>query len=226
MLRVIRNHRRAAHGEHAGYEGLAYAAGAARSRRLPRRGANRARRRAPGTRRWRRANSTAIATRRSLSSRRPARSASSWIATRPASSPISRSSNSRSSRAAAISRSSTAPCRKALRALGYRESEIAEIEAYAVGHASLSNAPAINTGVAARQGLSPTKSSQRVEKALAGGVRHQIRLQQMDARRRLPHRRAEDSGRERSRTRISTCSRILASRAARSTPPIFISAAR
>ena len=30
---------------------------------------------------------------------------------------------------------------EALRALGYRESEIAEIEAYAVGHGSLSNAP-------------------------------------------------------------------------------------
>src|SRR6202007_668704 len=33
---------------------------------------------------------------------------------------------------------------EALRALGYRESDIAEIEAYAVGHGSLSNAPAIN----------------------------------------------------------------------------------
>jgi ribonucleoside-diphosphate reductase alpha chain len=33
---------------------------------------------------------------------------------------------------------------EALRALGYRESEIAEIEAYAVGHASLKQAPAIN----------------------------------------------------------------------------------
>ena len=33
---------------------------------------------------------------------------------------------------------------EALRALGYRESEIAEIEAYAVGHGSLSNAPGIN----------------------------------------------------------------------------------
>src|ERR1700754_424469 len=32
----------------------------------------------------------------------------------------------------------------ALRALGYRESEIAEIEAYAVGHGSLSDAPRIN----------------------------------------------------------------------------------
>ncbi len=33
---------------------------------------------------------------------------------------------------------------EALRALGYRESEIAEMEAYAVGHASLKQAPAIN----------------------------------------------------------------------------------
>src|SRR4051812_12502386 len=33
---------------------------------------------------------------------------------------------------------------EALRALGYSESEIAEIEAYAVGHGSLSNAPGIN----------------------------------------------------------------------------------
>ena len=35
MLRVIRNHRRAAHGETGGYEGLAIAAGAARRRELP-----------------------------------------------------------------------------------------------------------------------------------------------------------------------------------------------
>jgi ribonucleoside-diphosphate reductase alpha chain len=34
----------------------------------------------------------------------------------------------------------------ALRVLGYRESEIAEIEAYAVGHGSLRQAPAINPG--------------------------------------------------------------------------------
>ncbi len=34
---------------------------------------------------------------------------------------------------------------EALRTLGYRESEIAEIEAYAVGHGTLSNAPSINT---------------------------------------------------------------------------------
>ena len=34
---------------------------------------------------------------------------------------------------------------EALRALGYKESEIAEIEAYAVGHGTMSNAPSINT---------------------------------------------------------------------------------
>src|SRR5574339_899799 len=34
----------------------------------------------------------------------------------------------------------------ALRALGYREAEIAEIEAYAVGHGSMGQAPAINPG--------------------------------------------------------------------------------
>ena len=38
---------------------------------------------------------------------------------------------------------------EALRALGYRESDIAEIEAYAVGHGSLSNAPAINVSTLA-----------------------------------------------------------------------------
>ncbi len=42
---------------------------------------------------------------------------------------------------------------EALRTLGYRESEIAEIEAYAVGHGSLSNAPGINGLDAEGQGL-------------------------------------------------------------------------
>ena len=54
-----------------------------------------------------------------------------------------------------------------MRALGYRESEIAEIEAYAVGHATLSNAPAINTAILARQGFTDEKLAV-VEKSLAG----------------------------------------------------------
>ena len=82
---------------------------------------------------------------------------------------------------------------EALRALGYRESEIAEMEAYAVGHATLSNAPAINTGSLARQGLYGREAGCRREVA-RGRLRHKIRLQQMDSRRGIPHRRAENSG--------------------------------
>jgi ribonucleoside-diphosphate reductase alpha chain len=42
---------------------------------------------------------------------------------------------------------------QALRTLGYRESEIAEIEAYAVGHGSLKQAPAINHGTLRSKGF-------------------------------------------------------------------------
>ncbi|BDV34112.1 vitamin B12-dependent ribonucleotide reductase [Methylocystis iwaonis] len=52
-----------------------------------------------------------------------------------------------------------------LRALGYRESEIAEIEAYAVGHASLANAPAINTASLRARGFTDEKIA-AVEAAL------------------------------------------------------------
>ena len=55
---------------------------------------------------------------------------------------------------------------EALRALGYPESEIAEMEAYAVGHGSLSNAPAINTATLRAKGFTDEKLSV-VEAALA-----------------------------------------------------------
>jgi ribonucleoside-diphosphate reductase alpha chain len=45
----------------------------------------------------------------------------------------------------------------ALRALGYRESEIAEIEAYAVGHGSMGQAPAVNPGSLRAKGFSDEK---------------------------------------------------------------------
>jgi ribonucleoside-diphosphate reductase alpha chain len=54
---------------------------------------------------------------------------------------------------------------EALRRLGYRESEIAEIEAYAVGHGSLSNAPAINVGTLKAKGFTD-EALAKVEKAL------------------------------------------------------------
>jgi ribonucleoside-diphosphate reductase alpha chain len=55
---------------------------------------------------------------------------------------------------------------EALRTLGYRESEIAEIEAYAVGHASLKQAPSINTTTLRARGFTEEKLTQ-VEAALA-----------------------------------------------------------
>ena len=54
---------------------------------------------------------------------------------------------------------------EALRALGYRESEIAEIEAYAVGHGSLSNAPGINVSTLKAKGFTD-EALAKVETAL------------------------------------------------------------
>ncbi len=54
---------------------------------------------------------------------------------------------------------------EALRVLGYRESEIAEIEAYAVGHGTLSNAPAVNHTTLMAKGFTP-EAIEKVEKAL------------------------------------------------------------
>src|SRR6202043_732206 len=53
----------------------------------------------------------------------------------------------------------------ALRVLGYRESDIAEIEAYAVGHGSLSNAPAINVSTLKAKGITD-EALNKVEAAL------------------------------------------------------------
>ncbi len=54
---------------------------------------------------------------------------------------------------------------EALRTLGYRESEIAEITAYAVGHGSLAQAPAINHGSLTARGFTP-EIIQKVEGSL------------------------------------------------------------
>lgn len=53
----------------------------------------------------------------------------------------------------------------ALRTLGYREADIAEIEAYAVGHGSLSNAPGINASTLKAKGFTD-EAITKVEKAL------------------------------------------------------------
>jgi ribonucleoside-diphosphate reductase alpha chain len=54
---------------------------------------------------------------------------------------------------------------EALRALGYPESQIAEIEAYAVGHGSLSNAPGINRSTLTAKGFTD-EAIAKIEKQL------------------------------------------------------------
>src|SRR6202167_3263751 len=54
---------------------------------------------------------------------------------------------------------------EALRVLGYRESDIAEIVAYAVGHGSLGQSPAINHTTLKAKGFTP-EAIEKVEKAL------------------------------------------------------------
>ncbi|MDP1730751.1 MAG: vitamin B12-dependent ribonucleotide reductase [Devosia sp.] len=54
----------------------------------------------------------------------------------------------------------------ALRTLGYAESQIAEIEAYAVGHGNLNQAPAINPTTLAQKGF-PTEKIEALNKATA-----------------------------------------------------------
>jgi len=56
---------------------------------------------------------------------------------------------------------------EALRALGYSEADLAEIEAYAVGHASLRQAPAINHATLRARGFTDEKLEE-LEKTLAG----------------------------------------------------------
>ena len=115
---------------------------------------------------------------------------------------------------------------EALRVLGYSESEIAEIEAYAVGHGTLGQAPGINHATLKAKGFD-RRSHRQGREGAADRVRHQVRVQQVDARRGLPARQA----RHRRPRRIAVAGlrparRISASPSARSRPPTSMSAAR
>ena len=79
----------------------------------------------------------------------------------------------------------------ALRALGYGEKAIEDMVAYAVGRATLANAPGINHSSLRAKGL-PEAAIDKVEAALTRRLRHPLRVQQMDARRRDFERRAGD----------------------------------
>ena len=113
----------------------------------------------------------------------------------------------------------------ALRTLGYGEAEIAEIEAYAVGHGSLGQAPAINAATLKARGLH-RREDRGGREGPEGRLRHQVRVQPLDARRGLP-----DATRSASRPRSSTTRRSRscpssASRRPTSRPRTSMSAAR
>ena len=76
---------------------------------------------------------------------------------------------------------------EALRVLGYGESDIAEIVAYAVGHGSLGAGAGDQLHDVEGQRLY-AGSDREGGKGAADRLRHQIRLQQMDAGRRIPAR--------------------------------------
>ena len=114
---------------------------------------------------------------------------------------------------------------EALRTLGYRESEIAEIEVYAVGHGSLAQAPAINNATLKAKGFTDEVLA-KLEAGARHRLRHQVRVQQVDARRGVPNRDAESSGREACRSRPSSCWSISASPRRTSKPPTSTSAGR
>ncbi len=109
---------------------------------------------------------------------------------------------------------------EALRTLGYGAEAIEAITRYAVGHGTLKDAPGTQSSPAQGQGF----HRRRDRGAGAGArrrLRHQVRLQQVDARRGILqggvrlHRRADG------RSRASTCSRHWASprpRSKRRTP--------
>jgi ribonucleoside-diphosphate reductase alpha chain len=77
---------------------------------------------------------------------------------------------------------------EALRTLGYSEAQLAEIEAYAVGHGNINQAPGINPGSLKAKGFTDTQIED--QRRHQGRLRHQVRLQPLDAGRRLQHGRA------------------------------------
>ena len=114
---------------------------------------------------------------------------------------------------------------EALRALGYRESDIAEIEAYAVGHGSLSNAPGINVSTLKAKGFTD-EALAKVEKALPTAFDIKFAFNKWTfgedfLRDTLEHRAGSDRG-----PRLRPARRASASPSARSRPPTCTSAAR
>ena len=94
---------------------------------------------------------------------------------------------------------------EALKTLGYDPAQTDRIIRYAVGHGTLVGAPAINRQTAWRPRASAPADIAKVEGCARQRLRHQVRLQQMDARRGVADRCARLHLGARSRARASTC---------------------
>ena len=114
---------------------------------------------------------------------------------------------------------------EALRTLGYREAQIAEIEAYAVGHGSLRQAPAINhTTLKAR--ASPTRCWPRSRRGLGAAFDIKFVFNKWTLGEEFLTGHARRFRRRSSTIQPSTCSPTSASRRRTSRPPTSTSAAR
>ena len=164
MLRVIRNHRRAAHGEAAGYEGLGIAPVALDHANIPQADLG-AHARAAWDRAlalgqahgYRNAQATVIAPTGTIGLVMDCDT----TGIEPDFALVKFKKLAGGGYFKIINRAVP----DGLRALGYRESEIAEIEAYAVGHGTMGQAPAINPGTLRARGFTDEKIA-AVEKGL------------------------------------------------------------
>ena len=106
----------------------------------------------------------------------------------------------------------------ALRTLGYRESALARDRAYVIGTPRLLEAPAINPATLKARGFTDAALA-KIEQGAGRSVRHQLRLQPLDARRCVPHRSARRTGEQLNASERSTFSRHLGFTKPRSTKP-------
>jgi ribonucleoside-diphosphate reductase alpha chain len=134
MLRVMRNHRRAAYGEDFGYEFPEHQPGAARPRLLPRPRPRRACEGAPGTGPSRSGRRMATATRRPTVIAPTGTIGLVMDCDTTGIEPDFALVKFKKLAGGGYFKIINRAVPEALRTLGYRESEIAEIEAYAVGH--------------------------------------------------------------------------------------------
>ena len=198
MLRVVRNHRRAAEGQLVGYEGLRGAAGGARSRQLP--GQRAAQPGAGGLGRGAGARAAPRLPQRPGDGDRADRDDRAGHGLR----------HHRDRARLRAGEVQEAGRRRLLQdhqprgAGGAAQPRLcarrrsAEIVAHAVGHGTLEGAPEINATALIGHGFG-ARGDRADRGGAGGGVRHPLRLQPVDARRGVLHRRARHPGREAAR---------------------------